>query len=624
MNAGYVRLSRDDDKRNYTSIENQKLIITQFAAENNLIIDRWYEDDGISGYKFDRPGFHQLMADLDKDIDQVLVKDFSRLGRHNARVLLLLDEFQERGKRLIVIDDHYDSMQTEDDTIGIKTWYNEKYVKDTSQKIKRAIGARQKAGTLMIRPPFGYTRSHKDKSEIEIVPEEANYIKTIYSLYLQGSGYRMIAGYLTGNQIPTPSMARHAQDFAKGVISKHKIAIQWSDSMVRDILGNDFYAGTLRLQKRARSTVHGKDKRVPKSKQYVFENHHPAIVDKASFDLVQELKKKRIKSNYRSSHAQPAQPELSSPFGSCLFCKDCGSRLTPIRRPASGRERKYYICTTYNTKGRLHCSKAHLIEEETLMNDLIAYMKLCRNSLCKDITAYNLECTGDEKKTSVRKQTELQSRIDVLKKQMQILFTQKIRDLANAHGCEKVINESYDAMQKEILTQICESEKQLKTLRNSILTDTDKKERPQSALQITDRIIEMKTLDRRDIEILVKKITVDKDGLPEIELRYGLSHLIPCSPSCHLNRQENEIIYQCMNLILQSDRDYTSARYLSRALTDIHYPKSAKGVLPYIGLMLKAGILSQGSSPQKPYIINKNRFEIKKVMDTFIKNCCLV
>ena len=88
MNAGYVRLSRDDDKRNYTSIENQKLIITQFAAENNLIIDRWYEDDGISGYKFDRPGFHQLMADLDKDIDQVLVKDFSRLGRHNARVLL--------------------------------------------------------------------------------------------------------------------------------------------------------------------------------------------------------------------------------------------------------------------------------------------------------------------------------------------------------------------------------------------------------------------------------------------------------------------------------------------------------------------------------------------------------
>ena len=112
MNAGYVRLSRDDDKKNYVSIKNQKLIIEQYAAEMDLTIDRWYEDDGVSGYIFDRPGFHQLMEDLQKDIDIVFVKDFSRLGRHNARVLLLLDEFQEKGKQLVVVDDHYDSIMT--------------------------------------------------------------------------------------------------------------------------------------------------------------------------------------------------------------------------------------------------------------------------------------------------------------------------------------------------------------------------------------------------------------------------------------------------------------------------------------------------------------------------------
>ena len=72
MNAGYVRLSRDDDKRNYVSIENQKLIINQYAADHGMVIDRWYEDDGVSGYIFDRPGFRQMMADLDKDIDTVL------------------------------------------------------------------------------------------------------------------------------------------------------------------------------------------------------------------------------------------------------------------------------------------------------------------------------------------------------------------------------------------------------------------------------------------------------------------------------------------------------------------------------------------------------------------------
>ena len=176
MNAGYVRLSRDDDKRNYVSIENQKLIINQYAVDHGVVIDRWYEDDGISGYIFDRPGFQQMMVDLDKDIDTVYVKDFSRLGRHNAKVLLLLDEFQERGKHLIVIDDNYDSMDSSDDTIGIKTWFNERYVKDTSKKIKRAIGARQKEGTLITRPPFGYRRSSKDKSILEIIPMEAEVI----------------------------------------------------------------------------------------------------------------------------------------------------------------------------------------------------------------------------------------------------------------------------------------------------------------------------------------------------------------------------------------------------------------------------------------------------------------
>lgn len=126
MNVGYVRLSRDDDKRNYVSIENQKLIISQFAAKCNMVIDRWYEDDGVSGYIFNRPGLNQLMDDLDKDIDRVFVKDLSRVGRHNAKVLLLLEDFKERKKELIVVDTNYNSETDDDDTIGITTWYNSK------------------------------------------------------------------------------------------------------------------------------------------------------------------------------------------------------------------------------------------------------------------------------------------------------------------------------------------------------------------------------------------------------------------------------------------------------------------------------------------------------------------
>ena len=194
MNAGYVRLSRDDDKRNYVSIENQKLIINQYAADHGVVIDRWYEDDGISGYIFDRPGFQQMMADLDKDIDTVYVKDFSRLGRHNAKVLLLLDEFQERGKHLVVIDDNYDSMDSSDDTIGIKTWFNERYVKDTSKKIKAVFKAKMRDGKRVSGAvPYGYYRKPEDKQTLYVDEASASVVRRIFQFACKGMGATAIA-----------------------------------------------------------------------------------------------------------------------------------------------------------------------------------------------------------------------------------------------------------------------------------------------------------------------------------------------------------------------------------------------------------------------------------------------
>ncbi len=620
MNAGYVRLSRDDDKRNYVSIENQKLIINQFAAEQNLVIDRWYEDDGVSGYIFDRPGFNQLMVDLYQDIDTVFVKDFSRLGRHNAKVLLLLDEFQEQGKRLIVIDDNYDSSDSEDDTIGIKTWYNERYIKDTSKKIRRAIGARQKAGTLMTQPPFGYRRNKEDKSKIEIVQKEAEYVKQIFDLYLQGYGYRKIANYLTEKCVPTPSMVRHERELGEGKVTKRQIAVEWSDSMVKDMLCNDFYIGTLRLRKRTRYTVHGKDQRVRKDEQYVFENNHPAIIDKVSFDLIQSLKKKRIKSNYRGSHGNLTGPEVINPFGSCLFCKDCGSRLTPIRRAVSGGMRKYYICTTYNTKGKRHCPKAHLIEEADLMEDVVIYLKLCRDIFCEIIAAYDMKEDNAEKKSVEEKRVEIQNSIDGYKSRLKILFAQKVKDLANACGNEDIINESYDALQKDILAQIHGLKMNLQELDDIRLETKSGKEKLQNALSVIDDIIEKGILGRKDIELLIERIEIDKDGFPEIELKYGLSDHIQHSPAQKMNRFENEIIFLVMRLIFEDGRGFTSAKYLSQKLTDIGYPKSRTKVLPYIGLMIDMCIIEPGEKTSKPYIIIKSKNEIREVMADFYRS----
>ncbi|MGN8964446.1 recombinase family protein, partial [Bariatricus sp. HCP28S3_D3] len=567
MNAGYVRLSRDDDKRNYVSIENQKLIINQYATDHDTVIDRWYEDDGVSGYIFDRPGFQQMMADLDKEIDTVYVKDFSRLGRHNAKVLLLLDEFQERGKHLIVIDDNYDSMDSNDDTIGIKTWFNERYVKDTSKKIKRAIGARQKEGTLMTRPPFGYRRNPNDKTILEIVPKEASEIRQIYDLYISGSGYRKIANYLTDQGIPTPSMVQRERELEEGRLSKRKVVSTWTDGMVKEILDNDFYMGTFRLRKRARNTVHGKDKRVPKEEQCIFKNHHPAIIDRATFSLVQELKEKRNRTNYRGSRGEWIGSEIPNPFGSCLFCKDCGCRLTPIKRQTSARERKYYICTTYNTKGRRYCSKAHLIEEADLMEDVLAYIKLCRNALCEVIASYDLKDFESEKKTIEEKKLDLQADINERKNQLKVLLTQKVKDMAISAGNEDLIKETYDSLQDDLLSQIRGFEKKLKELDDTVLDTPDVKDKLKNALDVVDKIIAGGNLDRRDIELLIERIEVDERGLPEITLKYGLSNLIDYSPAIELNRRENTIIAVVMKLIAEEKRNFTSAKYLAEHIT---------------------------------------------------------
>lgn len=624
MNAGYVRLSRDDDKRNYTSIENQKLIINQYAAAHDRIIDRWYEDDGVSGYLFDRPGFGQLMADLDRDIDTVYVKDFSRLGRHNAKVLLLLDEFQERGKHLIVIDDHYDSMNSSDDTIGIKTWFNERYIKDTSQKIRRAIGARQKEGTLMTQPPLGYHRNAKDKRILEIVPKEAEYVKIIFELYISGYGYRKIANYLTDQGIPTPSMILHRREMEQGRLLRRTIATKWSDGMIKDLLNNDFYIGTLRLKKRARNTVHGKDKRVPKEEQYIFENHHPAIIDKAAFTLVQEIKEKRNRTNYRGSRGQWTGTAIPNPFGSCLFCKDCKSKLTPIKRKTSGTERKYYICTTYNTKGRHYCAKAHLIEEHALMKDALNYIKLCRNALCEAIASYDLRDFEKGKKSAEEKRQELQSSIEEKKSQLKLLLKllldQKVKDLSASAGNEALIRESYEALQNDLFSQIHDLEIQITELKAASLESPNEGNKLNNALEAADQLIAKGTLDRRDIELLIDHIDVDENGLPEITLKYGLSSLISFSPASEMNRRENTIIAIVMKLIIEDKRGYTSAKYLSEHLTALGLKKTKQNILPYIGLMKELEILKDTDNPLKPYDIVKSRKEITTLIDHFLPN----
>lgn len=513
---GYVRLSRDDNKRSYSSIENQKKIIRQYAAAHNMVIRHIYEDDGISGYSFDRPDFQNMMAGLD-DIDVIIAKDLSRIGRHNAKVLLFLEEMEELGKRVILIDDNYDSFCSDDDIIGIKTWDNERHVKNTSRKVKRIKRMEQENGTLISQPPFGYTR-HPLNRQLVLIDEEAAAILNLEKdIYLDGNGIRKTAEILNRRGVPTPSMIAKERMESLGLAYTRQVAPQWSYGMVKDTLFNDYNNGVLRTHKKERVTINGKDKKVPREKQYVFPNHHPKIFDDDTMRLLYEVRDSRHHSRYRGQRTH------TNLFSGCLYCGDCGMKLTAINRPD---RLKYYVCGTYNKKGKQFCQFSHHVTEETLTNALIQYLTLCRDSLAAMVQSMDVAKLKEEIYTPSDSRQRMETELHKAREELKVLITQKVKEITASPSMGDIITETYEALQHDAAERISALEKSLQELEDEPASPSsaDKPGR-KDALAILDEVLEKKELGRKDIEVLIEKITIDRDGCADIYLRHGLGRM---------------------------------------------------------------------------------------------------
>lgn len=608
MNAAYVRISRDEDRKQYVSIENQKLILNQYASANGMKIDVFYEDDNISGYTFERPGMKRMINDIDSGlIDTVLAKDLSRIGRHNAKVLLLIEDFKERGIRLILVNDNYDSFQTEeDDILGIKTWYNERYVKDTSRKMKKVLRAKQKEGTLPVRPCFGYEVMPDDKHRVSIVENEARIIRKLFDLYLEGNGYRRIAEYLNEAHIPTPSylMKQRSSKGFNGAVAEH-----WSSEMVRDILKNDFYIGRLRTHVRERKTIHGTDVRVPREEQHIFENHHEAVVDSEIFQTVQDAMAGRIRNDYRG------QRRNHSIFSQCIFCRDCGARMSLVKRTKRHRQ-TYFICRTYNAKGRNYCS-AHTVEEDELLEAVLHYLQLCREMLKDDIAAYSLE----KRKTQEKQNDSLLRELDVLlykqQKKLEIILEQKITKMSEDMENALLLKETYGKLERDTLEQITRLKEQTKNLKKDMDARKEETGKALNAAEVLDKVIEKKELTTKDVELLIDKIIVDADGSFEIRLRYGLASIVDEDKVLQKLCSENNIFKDILLIVLEElqDRGYTSAKRMNLRLKESGWNTSLRSVTPLMLQMVEMGVLQKTDNRLKPYTIIEGEDSVRQLID---------
>ncbi len=609
MIDGYVRLSRDDNKRNYSSIENQKLIIQKYAEENNMIVRHIYEDDGISGYSFNRPQFQNMMANL-SSIDVIVAKDLSRIGRHNAKVLLFLEEMEEQGKRVILIDDNYDSLYSDDDIIGIKTWDNERHVKNTSRKVKRIKKMEQENGTLKCAPPFGYTRHPLNKQMVLIDEEAAAILNLEKDLYLEGNGIRKIAEILSDRGVPTPTMLQKERFQALGLPYHREVAYMWSYGMVKDTLFNDYHNGVLRTHKRERMTINGKDKKISRDQQYVFPDHHPKIFDDDTMKLLFEVKDSRHHSQYRG------QRKHINLFSGCLYCKDCGMKLTAINRPNRG---KYYVCGTYNKKGKQFCEYAHLVTEETLTDALVKYLTLCRDSLADIIQNFDLSNLKAPTYSADDSLQRLENELEKIKKELKTLITQKVKELTTNPGMAEIINETYASLQTEKMERISAIEKTLQDLTKEPHIPTAAiKPNLQTALDILNEVLEQKGLTRTDIEVLVERIIVDKDGNVDIYLKHGLGNLAAYDFKAHKENLKLTMMIEAIRLLKKDETGFTSVKFLAESLKDMGYPMHKKKFTTYMEHLLDLGLVEKTGIYHYPYRIVASREKLTCVENMFI------
>ncbi|NJD02304.1 MAG: DNA invertase Pin [Ruminiclostridium sp.] len=504
---GYVRISRDEDRENYSSVESQQLLIYQYASKHEINVKKVYIDDNISGYTFDRPGMNKVRDEIrNSDVNMVIAKDLSRIGRHNALTLLFIDEVKMAGKRLVLPDESsggFDTSKDDDDIIGIKTWYNERYVKDISRKIRSSLKARQENGTLIIRPFFGYKVDDKQKKLI-IDENTAFIVKEIFKMYLDGFGYRKITAYLNEKKYVTPSMAIAEKCASSGRTYRNKVAYSWFDEHVCRILKNDVYTGTLRLGKTRKPCIKSKAVKVSSDDQFIFKEAHEALIPEDDYELVQKIMRERDTIKFRG--IGNSSTKNMNIFSGLLFCGDCGEYMVSFNLKG---KKKSYVCSKYHRCGKNYCMR-HRITEEELVNYIKTHLIFVKSQLSCFIDSLDNELNGkmNEMENQGNLLPVLKKRLRTLNDEFKIMVSQKIRDISSNLEFKDTIEVNYKEMEIDKLQRIKALNEQIVNLENRNNNVVSFQSRVKSAVNVFDDIICSDTLSRHKLELTLKRIEI--------------------------------------------------------------------------------------------------------------------
>ena len=526
----YERLSRDDELQGESnSISNQKQMLEDFARRNGLPNPTHFTDDGISGTRFDRPGFLAMMEEVEAGrVEAIVIKDMSRLGRDYLKVGQVMEVLGQRGVRLIAINDGVDSLKGDDDFTPFRNIMNEFYARDTSRKIRsvfksKGMSGKHLTGTVI----YGYLWD--EKREHWLVDEEAaEVVRRIFSLTLEGYGPYQIACKLSADRIEIPVV--HLARFNEGVNRSKPVKdpYGWGSSTIVNILKKREYLGhTINFKTRK----HFKDKKshyVSEDEWTIFENTHEAIIDQQTFDLVQ-----KIRSNVRR---YPNGWGEVAPLTGLLYCADCGGKMY-VHRTNNGKRISQYTCSNYTKVpcGTL-CPTQHRINESavlTLVSDTLrAIAEYSRND--------RTEFIHTVQETQVAQQSA-----DIAKKRRRLAAAQKrageleklICKIYEDNALGKLPDARYRALDAQYAKEQDALEIEIAELEKAVTGYEQSQKSAEKFIALIDKYENFDTLTNTMLNEFVEKILVherarkgSQDTTQEIEIYFNfLGRYIPPS-----------------------------------------------------------------------------------------------
>ena len=497
----YERLSRDDnmDGESY-SIGNQKKLLIKVAKEKGYTNLVHFFDDGISGVTMDRPGFADMIQQLEQGkAAAVFVKDLSRLGRNYIEVGRLTEEFfPNHDIRLVAVSDNIDTDEGENELAPIRNLFNEWYARDISKKRRISNKIKGNAGEPMGQPPYGYIKDPENPKRWIVDEEAAQVVRRIYRMTLEGVGTEQIAAKLEEDGILTPRAYWHSKGINRPGKVKDLPPTHWNSSSVIKMLSVQEYCGDI-LNFKTYSKSYKNKKRLENDRENwaIFKDVHEPIIERAVFEQVQQKRGKMRK--------RQAKDGERSMFSGLLVCADCGSNLH-FHFNQGNPEIKYFNCSNYKgnrgTCGSTHYVRVDFLEQVVLgeIRRLTKYAGLYEDDFLKEVIGHSRQAEETERRLKEKELKSLLARDDELDGLFERIYEDNVSGKLSDDRFAKM-SRRYEEEQKELSEKIkklrSESEKQ-----SSRATSTD------MFVSIVRKYTRARKLTPRMLNELVEKIEV--------------------------------------------------------------------------------------------------------------------